>query len=41
MKSLGANPRTARPRRNLAIEDVTAKIGVGRHVVADAERGKA
>jgi transcriptional regulator with XRE-family HTH domain len=41
LKTLGANLRTARPRRNLTIEDVTAKIGVGRHVVAAAERGKA
>lgn len=40
LKTLGANLRTARLRRNLSIEDVAAKIGVGRHVVADAEKGK-
>jgi transcriptional regulator with XRE-family HTH domain len=40
LKTLGANLRVARLRRNLSIEDVAAKIGVGRHVVADAERGK-
>ncbi len=40
LKTLGANLRTARLRRNLSIEDVAAKIGVGRHVIADAERGK-
>jgi transcriptional regulator with XRE-family HTH domain len=40
VKTLGANLRTARLRRNLSIEDVAAKIGVGRHVVADAEKGK-
>ena len=40
LKTLGANLRTARLRRNLSIEDVAAKIGVGRHVVGDAEKGK-
>jgi transcriptional regulator with XRE-family HTH domain len=40
IKTFGANLRTARLRRNLSIEEVAAKIGVGRHVVADAERGK-
>lgn len=40
LKTLGANLRTARLRRNLSIEDVAEKIGVGRHVVADAEKGK-
>ncbi len=40
LKTLGANLRTARLRRNLSIEDVAAKIGVGRHVVAAAEKGK-
>jgi transcriptional regulator with XRE-family HTH domain len=40
LKAFGANLRTARLRRNLSIEDVAAKIGVGRHVVADAEKGK-
>ena len=40
LKALGANLRTARLRRNLSIEDVAAKIGVGRHVIADAEKGK-
>lgn len=40
LKTLGGNLRTARLRRNLSIETVAAKIGVGRHVVADAEKGK-
>lgn len=40
LKTLGGNLRTARLRRNLSIEDVAAKIGVGRHVVANAEKGK-
>ncbi len=37
---LGKNLRTARLRRNLSIEDVAAKIGTNRPVVADAEKGK-
>lgn len=40
LKTLGGNLRTARLRRNLSLEDAAAKIGVGRHVVADAEKGK-
>ena len=40
LKTLGGDLRTARLRRNLSIENVAAKIGVGRHVVADAEKGK-
>ena len=40
LKKLGANLKTARLRRNLTIEDVAQKIGAGRFVVADAERGK-
>jgi transcriptional regulator with XRE-family HTH domain len=40
LTALGRNLRTARLRRNLTIEDVAGKIGVGRRVVADAERGK-
>lgn len=40
LKELGANIRTARLRRNLSIAEVAAKIGVDRHVVGDAERGK-
>lgn len=39
--TLGANLRTARLRRNLKVQDVAEKIGVGRHVVSDAEKGKA
>jgi transcriptional regulator with XRE-family HTH domain len=38
--ALGANIRTARLRRNLSIAEVAAKIGVDRHVIGDAERGK-
>ena len=40
IKSLGANLRTARLRRNLTIEDVAAKIGTGPRAVMDAEKGK-
>ncbi len=40
LETLGANIRTARLRRNLSIAEVAAKIGVDRHVVGDAERGK-
>ncbi len=39
-ETLGANIRTARLRRNLSIAQVSAKIGVERHVIGDAERGK-
>jgi transcriptional regulator with XRE-family HTH domain len=38
--TLGSNLRTARLRRNLTLEQVAEKLGVGRHVLADAERGK-
>ena len=37
---LGADLRTARLRRNLTLEEVAAKIGIGRRAVSDAERGK-
>lgn len=40
LKTLGANLRTARLRRNLTLEDIAQKIGVRRAVVADAEKGK-
>lgn len=40
LKTLGANLRTARVRRGLTVQDMAEKIGVGRHTVADAERGK-
>lgn len=40
LKSLGANLRTARLARNLSIEQVAAKIGVGYRTVATAEAGK-
>ena len=40
LTTLGANLRTARLRRNLSLEAVAAKIGAGRHVVGDAEKGK-
>lgn len=40
LKKLGANLKTARLRRNLTTEEVAQKIGVGRFVVADAEKGK-
>ena len=41
LKKLGADLKTARLRRNLTIEEVAQKIGAGRFVVADAEKGKA
>jgi transcriptional regulator with XRE-family HTH domain len=40
LKTLGANLRTARLARNLSIEQVAAKIGVGYRTVATAEGGK-
>jgi transcriptional regulator with XRE-family HTH domain len=40
LKKLGGNIRTARLRRNLSLAEVAAKVGVERHAVADAERGK-
>ena len=40
LNKLGADIRTARLRRNLTIEEVAQKIGAGRRVVADAEKGK-
>jgi transcriptional regulator with XRE-family HTH domain len=40
LKTLGANIRTARLRRRLTLQDVAARIGVERHTVADAEKGK-
>lgn len=40
IKTLGDHLRTARLRRNLTLDDVAEKIGTGRRVVADAEKGK-
>ena len=40
LKTLGANLRTARLRRNLTTAEVAEKIGVSRFAVADAEKGK-
>ncbi|MCD8517952.1 MAG: helix-turn-helix domain-containing protein [Burkholderiaceae bacterium] len=40
LSTLGANLRTARLRRNLSLQDVAEKIGVERHAVAAAEKGK-
>jgi transcriptional regulator with XRE-family HTH domain len=40
LKVLGANLRTARLRRGLSARDVAERIGVERHTVADAEKGK-
>ena len=40
IKTLGANLRTARLRRNITLADMAAKLGVDRHVVAAAEGGK-
>lgn len=40
LRQLGANIKTARLRRNLSHADLAAKLGVDRHVIADAENGK-
>lgn len=40
LKRLGANLRTARLRRNLSVQEIAEKIGVERHVVSAAEKGK-
>jgi transcriptional regulator with XRE-family HTH domain len=40
VKRLGRQLRTARLRRNISISEMAGKIGVDRHVVADAENGK-
>ena len=40
VQALGANLRTARLRRNLSLQDMAEKIGVERHAVAAAEKGK-
>jgi ribosome-binding protein aMBF1 (putative translation factor) len=40
IKRLGTNLRTARLRRNLALQEVAQKLGAGRHVIARAEAGK-
>jgi transcriptional regulator with XRE-family HTH domain len=40
LKTLGANLRVARLRRNLGLDEVAEKIGVNRKSVADAEGGK-
>ncbi|OKO70758.1 helix-turn-helix transcriptional regulator [Bradyrhizobium sp. AS23.2] len=40
LKRLGANLKTARLRRNLTHTDLASKLGVDRHVIADAESGK-
>lgn len=40
LKRLGDNLRTARVRRNLTIEDASARIGTGPRAVMDAEKGK-
>jgi transcriptional regulator with XRE-family HTH domain len=40
LKTLGANLRLARLRRNLSLSEIAEKIGAGRRVVADAESGK-
>lgn len=40
LKTLGGNLRTARLRRNLSLQALAEKIGVERHVVSAAEKGK-
>lgn len=41
VKRLGADLRTARLRRNVTLVEAAERLGVGRDVIADAERGKA
>lgn len=40
LQSLGNKLRTARLRRNLSLSELAAKLGVDRHVLSDAEKGK-
>ncbi len=40
LKQLGARLRSARLARNLSMDHVAAKLGVGRRVIATAEAGK-
>lgn len=40
IRRLGADLRTARLRRNLTLDEVAEKIGIGRRAVSDAEHGK-
>lgn len=39
-RRLGQNLKTARLRRNLSLVEIASRLGVDRHVVADAEKGK-
>ncbi len=40
LKELGRNLRIARVRRRLTMVEAAEKLGIGRRVLADAERGK-
>jgi transcriptional regulator with XRE-family HTH domain len=40
LKNLGNKLRTARLRRNISLVELANKLGVNRHVLADAENGK-
>lgn len=40
LKKLGNRLRTARLRRNMTLAELGNKLGVDRHVLADAESGK-
>jgi transcriptional regulator with XRE-family HTH domain len=40
LKRLGADLRTARLRRKITLADAAERLGVGRDVIAEAERGK-
>ena len=40
IERLGAYLRIARVRRNLSLAEMATRLGVDRHVIADAERGK-
>jgi transcriptional regulator with XRE-family HTH domain len=41
VKDLGNRLKTARLRRNISISEMAAKVGASRHLIADAESGKA
>jgi hypothetical protein len=40
LKRFGANLKTARLRRNMTHAQLASKLGVDRHLIADAENGK-
>jgi transcriptional regulator with XRE-family HTH domain len=40
IQTLGARLRIARVRRNISLVEMARRVGVDRHVIAEAERGK-